>query len=112
MAINVARSEICTMLLLPAIRRERTSRPSLSVPNGWRRDGGLRRSMTDTATGSYGVIIVPNAAHNSQKATIAPPTTTPGDSFERQPPYGGDDAPRSATEEDITKLRGASEDQA
>src|SRR5258708_4499346 len=74
----------------PKITRDRTSRPTSSVPNGCAADGGSSATAPLTAVGSYGARSGAKIATAARKSTSAPPMTIRGlrraVSPARQPP--------------------------
>src|SRR5206468_5822396 len=53
--------------------REKTSRPSWSVPSGWAREGPSRIFLTSGRFGSHGAIFGASAASNTRTTTTIPP---------------------------------------
>jgi hypothetical protein len=53
-AIPVATKPTLSEIPAPQIIREKTSRPSGSVPKGWLPEGGIRTCLRSIAFGSYG----------------------------------------------------------
>ena len=57
----------------PTITREKTSRPSLSVPNQLSAEGEIRSLIGSEASGSFGTSSSPKIAHSTQKPTMIAP---------------------------------------
>ena len=73
------RGAITRMSREPARTRERTSRPFVSVPNGWAQVGGWLSGNWLSKIGSYGVTRFVKIAQKTQKATTIAPITTVGE---------------------------------
>src|SRR5262249_52444393 len=76
---SVARGATTRIPRAPWMTRDRTSRPSESVPKRWSREGGRSLCRTSGAIGSCGAIWLANRAQATQKSRTSPPTTTVGD---------------------------------
>jgi hypothetical protein len=71
--VIAARPMISKVIRLPQITRLNMSRPSWSVPNGCRAEGGSRRSARFCASGSNGASCGANSATTKRIATITIP---------------------------------------
>src|SRR5215467_7309530 len=81
---SVARGATTRIPRAPWITRDRTSRPSESVPKRWSREGGRSLCRTSGAIGSCGAIWLAKRAQATQKSRTRPPTITVGDRLIRR----------------------------
>ena len=75
---RVASRLISRMSLAPTMTREKTSRPSWSVPNQCAADGGWFVASSCWASGSCGAMASPNTAQTTQNSRIAAPARNVG----------------------------------
>ena len=76
---SVAAGAIRSTSREPASTREKTSRPFVSVPNGWPQVGGWLVGKLLSKIGSYGATSRGNIAQKIQKRITIAPITTLGD---------------------------------